>query len=177
MLPLCAELGWAEHASLSEALSRSQNVGTAGPSETKTPPRWVSAGCWGRVADAAGILLESVLLDSSGRKFRGCLSPGTELDSEGSISVVGSKAAAGRHAATGIKCGQVIQSASIGLVAQGNVSLSSRASFPMSLAFASAFCQGWGSDPPLWGCQLLLPTGLSHPSYLPEGMKAKTKPA
>lgn len=52
------------------------------------------------------ILLESFLLASSHLRFKDFLSPCTELDSEGSISVAGSKAVEERHATTGIKYGQ-----------------------------------------------------------------------
>lgn len=64
----------------------------------------------------------------------------------------------------------------IGLVAQGNVSLSSCTIFSMSLALASASlgcCPGWDAEPPLQGCQLLLPKALP----LLEGIKAKKKAA
>lgn len=115
---------------------------------------------------------------SSGLRFGDFPGPGAELDSEDSISVVGSKAAEGRHATTGITRGQIIRSVYVGLVAQGIVSLSSRTFFPMSLAFASAACcHGWGSEPRLQGRQLLLPSGLSHPSNLSAGMKTKMTPA
>jgi len=139
-----------------------------------------SSRCQGKSSRCCSSTSWEHLLPSSDLRFKGFPSPGAELDSEGSVLAVGSKAAEGRHATTGIKRGQAIQSAYIGLVAQGNVSLSCCHFFPMSLAFASASfgcCCGRGSEPPLQGCQLLLPPGLPHPIGLPGGMKSKTKPA